>query len=51
MKVLTKLVSLGPLKLKVSIESAPKDDLEDRHVEDTKSALRGLGLDDDIKVE
>ena len=51
MKVLTKLVSSGELRLRVSIEATPKGGLSDQQVEDTKAALRGLGLDDNIRTE
>jgi hypothetical protein len=51
MKVLTKLVSNGDLKIRVSIEANLKDESADRLVEETKTALRGLGLDDDVEAE
>jgi hypothetical protein len=51
MKVLTKLVASGELKLRVSIEATPKDGISDQQVEETKAALRGLGLDDDVRTE
>jgi hypothetical protein len=51
MKVLTKLVSSGELKLRVSIEATPKDGISDQQVEETRTALRGLGLDDDVRTE
>ena len=51
MKVLTKLVSSGELKLHVSIEATPKGGLSDQQIEETKAALRGLGLDDTIRTE
>ena len=51
MKVLTKLVSGGEVKLNVSIEAKPKDGVTDQQVEEIKAALRGLGLDDDVKTE
>jgi hypothetical protein len=51
MKVLTKLVSSGELKLRVSIEATPKDGISDQQVEETRAALRGLGLDDDVRME
>ena len=49
-KVLTKFVKDGEIKLNVTIEATPVDGVTDQHVEDTKAALRELGLDDDIKV-
>jgi hypothetical protein len=51
MKVLTKLVASGELKLRVSIEATPKDGISDQQVEETKAALRGLGLDDNVRTE
>jgi len=51
MKVLTKLVSTGELKLSLNIESIPKDGVTDQQVEETKIALRGLGLSDNIQIE
>ncbi|MFC1888646.1 ATP-binding protein [Thermodesulfobacteriota bacterium] len=51
MKVLTKLVSSGELNLKVSIEAIPEDGVTDQQIEDTKVALRGLGLSDDVGTE
>ena len=50
-KVLTKFVKDGALKLNVSIEASPVDGVTDQHVEDTKAALRELGLDDDIQLK
>ncbi len=51
MKVLTKLVSTGDLKLNVSVEAVPKEGVTDQQVEETKAALRGLGLEDDVSTE
>lgn len=51
MKVLSKLVSAGDVKLRVEIEASPKDGVTDQQIEETKAALRGLGLDDDVKKE
>lgn len=50
MKVLTKLVSGGDLKIRVSIEATLKDAGSDQQVEETKAALRGLGLDDNVET-
>ena len=49
MKVLSKLVSAGDVKLRVEIEAVPKDGLTDQQIEETKAALRGLGLDDNVE--
>jgi hypothetical protein len=51
MKVLTKLVSSGELKLRVSLEATPTGGLSEQQIEETKAALRGLGLDDTIRTE
>ncbi len=51
MKVLTKLVSGGKLTINVSIEAKPKDGVTDQQLEETKVALRGLGLDDEVHTE
>ena len=51
MKVLTKLVSGGDVRLTVDIEATLKDGATDQRVEETKAALRELGLSDDVKAE
>ncbi|MEA1991061.1 MAG: hypothetical protein U9N58_02550 [Thermodesulfobacteriota bacterium] len=51
MKVLTKLVSGGDLKIRVSIEATLKEAAADQQVEETKAALRGLGLDDNVETK
>lgn len=50
-KVLTKFVKSGSLKLKVSIEAAPKDGVTDHQFEETKAALRELGINDDVYMK
>ena len=50
-KVLTKFVKDGEIKIKVSMEASPTDGVTDQHIEDTKAALRKLGLDDDLEVK
>lgn len=50
MKVLTKLVS-GNLKIHVSIEATPKEGVADQLIRETKAALRGLGLDDNVETQ
>jgi hypothetical protein len=50
-KVLTKFVKAGSLKLNVSIEASPKDGITDHQVEETKAALRELGLNDNVRKE
>ncbi len=51
MKVLTKLVSSGEVKLEVKIEASPKGGVTDQQVEETKAALRGLGMDATVGTE
>ncbi len=51
MKVLTKLVSGGDLKIHVRVEATLKEAGADQQVEETKAALRGLGLDDNVETE
>jgi hypothetical protein len=50
-KVLTKFVKSGELKLNINIEAKPQGGVTTQQVEETKSALRELGLDDDVKTE
>jgi len=50
-KVLTKFVKAGSLKLNVSIEATPKDGVADHQVEETKTALRELGLNNNVHTE
>ncbi len=50
-KILTKYVKGGTLKLTVSIEAAPTDGVTENQIEETKAALRELGLNDDVKIE
>ena len=51
MKVLTKLVSSGDVSLRLSIEAVPNEGAKEQIVEDTRAALRGLGLDDQVGTE
>jgi len=50
MKVLTKLVSGGDLKIRVNIEATLNDEAN-QQIEETKAALRGLGLDDNVETQ
>ena len=50
-KVLTKFVKDGSLKLNVGIEATPTDGVSDNQIEETKAALRELGLNDDVEIE
>jgi hypothetical protein len=49
-KVLTRYVKDGNLKLTVSMEAIPESGLSDQQVEETRAALRELGLSDDVSV-
>jgi hypothetical protein len=51
MKVLTNLVASGDVRLTVDIEATLRDGASDQRVEDTKAALREIGLTDDVKAE
>ena len=46
-------INLGwvALKLTVSLTATSKAGITDQEVEETKTALRGLGLDDSVTVE
>jgi hypothetical protein len=48
-KVLTRFVKDGDLKLTVNIEASPKSGTTEQQMEETKAALRELGLSDDVK--
>jgi len=50
-KVLTKFVKSGSLKLNISIEASPKDGVTDHQTEETRTALRELGLNDNVHTE
>jgi hypothetical protein len=50
-KVLTRFVKTGNLKISVSFDISSDGGLSDQQVEETKAALRELGLDDSIKME
>ena len=51
MKVLTKLVSSGDLKIRVNIEATLKEEVAVQQVEEAKAALRGLGLNDHVETQ
>jgi hypothetical protein len=51
MKVLTKLVAGGDVQLRVDIEATLKDGATQQRLEETKAALRELGLSDDVRTE
>jgi len=49
--VLTKFASGKGLKLKISVEVQPEGGISKQRLEETKSALRELGLSDDIRSD
>ena len=49
-KVLTRYVKSGSLKLTVSLEATSAEGMPPEQVEETKSALRELGLNDDVQL-
>jgi len=50
-KVLSRFAASKGLKLTVSVEASPEDAISAQKLEETKVALRELGLKDDIRVE
>ncbi|ETR72594.1 MAG: ATPase AAA [Candidatus Magnetoglobus multicellularis str. Araruama] len=50
-KVLTKFVKKGSLKVNVNIEAIPSNGIDDQLIEETKAALRELGLNDNVKTD
>ena len=50
-KVLSRFATSTGLRLTVSIEVSPNDGVSNQRVEETKTALRELGLVDDVDVE
>lgn len=50
-KVLSKFATSIGLKITLNIEIAPSDGVSKQKVEETKSSLRELGMDDEIKAE
>lgn len=50
-KVLSRFSGTKGLKLVVRVEAAPEDGVTDQQVEETKTALRELGLNDDISLQ
>ncbi len=50
-KVLSRFAAGKGLKLTVSVEASPVDGVSSQKVEETKVALRELGLKDDVRVE
>jgi hypothetical protein len=50
-KVLSKFASARGLRLTVKVEAAPEGGVSKQKLDETKSALRELGLSDDVNVE
>jgi hypothetical protein len=50
-KVLSRFVTGSGLKLTVNVEVAPQDGVSKQKVDETRTALRELGLGDDVKEE
>ncbi len=48
-KVLSKFASGKGLKLRLNVEAAPEGGISKQRLEETRAALRELGLDDDLK--
>jgi hypothetical protein len=49
-KVLSRFAAGKGLKLTVSVEASPEDGVSSQKVEETKVALRELGLKDDVRI-
>ena len=49
-KVLAKFVAGKGLKMTLSVDVAPEEGVSKQKIEETKAALRELGLDDDVKT-
>ena len=50
-KVLSKFASARGLKLTVKVEVSPEGGVSKQKLDETKSALRELGLNDDVNIE
>ena len=50
-KVLSRFAAGKGLKLTVSVEASPEDGVSSQKVDETKVALRELGLKDDVRIE
>jgi hypothetical protein len=49
--VLSKLAAVKGLKLKLTAEVAPEGSLSQQKIEETKAALRELGMSEDVNFE
>ena len=50
-KVLSKFVGGKDLKITIQVEVSPEGGVSTQKIEETKVALRELGLQDDLKIE
>jgi hypothetical protein len=50
-KVLSRFATTSGLRLRIQVEVAPNDGLSKQQIEDTRNALRELGLDDGVAEE
>lgn len=50
-RILTSFAKGGGISLRVTVEIEPPDGLTDRQIEETRVALRDLGLPDDMTTE
>ena len=50
-KVLSKFASVRGLKLTVRVEVSPEGGVSKQKLDETKSALREMGLNDEVNVE
>jgi hypothetical protein len=51
MKVLSKYVNSGSLKIDVNIEASPNEGVDNQQIEEIKAALRELGLNDNVNTK
>ena len=47
-KVLSRFATTSGLRLRIQVEVAPTDGLSKQQIDDTRNALRELGLNDEI---
>lgn len=50
-KVLAKFASAKGVKIATNFQATSEEGVSKRKIQETRNALRGLGLDDDVKVE
>ncbi|MFO8089870.1 MAG: hypothetical protein R6U13_08550 [Desulfatiglandaceae bacterium] len=51
MKILSRFITSGGLKIKLEIEIKPEDGISKQTVDQTKAALREMGLDENIEID